>query len=274
MQPARLSPDAYDENFPVASRLLLPQWRGPILDFYSYIRGLDEISDAPDLKREKKRQQLRLIRIAVQKRNSEMLPKWALGYFGQLQRGRMSPQHGEQLWQAFWQDTEKSRYHNFQEVLDYCKLSAAPVGRAVLEIAGEKNPNLLASDALCIALQLLNHLQDVRGDYIQRRRCYLPQDWLLAAGLSDKVLRKAETGPKLRKVFNQWLDETDKLLKIAGKLPRSIRHRRLRWEVKIILALAQELSRKLRRSDPMRHKVRLTKTERFFAAIGAFLVFY
>ncbi len=274
MQSIGLSPKQYRENFPVASWLLPQQLRAPILDFYSYVRGLDEISDSVQLHRTKKRQQLRLIRIAVQKQNAEMLPQWALGYFRQLQSKRISAVHGERLWQAFWQDTEKMRYNNFAEVIDYCKLSAAPVGRAVLEMAGEKHANILASDALCIALQLLNHLQDVRSDYLKRKRCYLPQDWLAEFGLSDKVLRKAATGKKLRKIFDRWLDEVDKLLLIAGKLPRSIKQRRLRWEVRIIIAMAHELSRKLRKNDPMRYKVRLSKVERFFAAIGAFLVLY
>lgn len=178
------------------------------------------------------------------------------------------------LWRAFWQDTEKSRYYHFTEVLDYCKLSAAPVGRAVLEIAGERRPNLLAADALCIALQLINHLQDLRSDYRQRHRCYLPQDWLREAGIHESVLEKNRTGSRLRRVQHRWLDETDRLLKVAARLPRSIRNRRLRWEIKIILAWAQELSRKLRRRDPLRERIRLTRFEKVMAAIGGLLLTY
>jgi farnesyl-diphosphate farnesyltransferase len=270
-QPAVYEPEAYDENFPVASRLLQKEWRAPILSFYSFIRGMDEISDSPTLAHEQKRQQLRLIKIALKKENPELLPEWAQSYYHYVTEGKFSGQYGELLWKAFWQDTEKHRYHHFSEVIDYCKYSAAPVGRAVLEIAGEKHPNLIASDALCIALQLLNHLQDLRSDYLTRERCYLPQSWLREVGIHESVLEKKRTGPKLRRVQDRWLDETDKLLKVATRLPRSIRNRRLRWEIKIILAWAQELSRKLRRRDPLRERVKLTKLERTLAAVGGFL---
>ena len=270
-QEHRIDPEAIGENFPVASKLLPEQWRQPILDFYSYLRGLDDISDSPTLKREAKRDQLRLVRLGLQEDQPEILPKWALPYYQRLQSGNLSPEHGEALWQAFWQDTEKQRYSNFDEVLAYCRLSANPVGRAVLEISGEANPHYAAADALCTALQLINHLQDVRSDYLERGRIYLPQDWLAKAGLSEKVLGKAETGPKLRHIFTQWLEEIDRLLHQAKPLPKSTRHRGLRWELKIILAFARALSRKLRKADPMARSVKLSKSQQTLIAVGAIM---
>ena len=156
-------------------------------------------------------------------------------------------------------------------MLAYCRLSAAPVGRAVLEISKEAQPKLAAADALCIALQLLNHLQDVRSDYLERGRIYLPQNWLAVQGLSEKVLEKAETGPKLQKVFVQWLDETDVLLRQAGHLPKSIGHRAMRLELRVILALARGLSRKLRKSDVMASHVKLGKFHRLMLTAGAII---
>lgn len=265
MQPTRYHPKEYHESFPVASRLLPEAWRQKVLDFYSFARGIDDICDNPALPREEKRQQLRVIKLALQENTPELLPGWAVPYHRLLLDQVLAPLPGEQLWQACWQDTEKNRYLTFEEVLSYAKLSAAPVGRAVLEIAKEMEVERAASDALCIALQLLDHLQDARSDYLLRQRVYLPQHWLEEAGISEKVLMKKETGPKLRKVFDLWLDETDKLLAYARHLPRSLNNRRLRGEVRAILACAQALSRKLRREDPMSRKVQLTGWERFTA---------
>ncbi len=269
MQESRINPESVGENFPVASKLLPEPWRQPILDFYSYARGLDNISDSASLKREEKRDQLRLIRLAFQENQPEMLPKWALSYYQRVQDRTFSPQHGDELWQAFWQDTEKQRYATFGEVLSYCKLSANPVGHAVLEVSQEFDADVTGADALCTALQLINHLQDVRSDYLKRERIYLPQEWIFAAGLSEKVLEKSETGPKLRGVFNQWLDEVDALLKEAGHLPKTIHHRGVRWELRIILAFARGLARKLRKSDPMAHHVKLGGFHRMMLATGA-----
>ena len=259
---AALKAQSQQENFPVASKWLPARWREPILDFYAFARGLDNIADDPILPREEKRQLLRVIKLGLTERNPEMVPIWAHPYLQLLFEKRLSPKHGEALWQAFWQDTEKSRYRSFAEVLRYCRLSAAPVGRAVLDIAGEAKAERKAADALCIALQLLNHLQDVHEDFTERDRIYLPQQWLEQAGLAEEVLQKQHMGPKLRSVFTKWLDETDKLLTIAKRLPKSVKSWQLRYEIKIIIALACSLSRKLREHDPMERAVKLTKREK------------
>lgn len=269
MQQNRIDTARADENFPVASKLLPEPWRKPILSFYSFVRGMDDISDSKSMSREEKRDELRRIRLALQEEQPEMLPSWAQGYYQRVSNNEFAKKHGDDLWKAFWRDTEKDRYRSFGEVMNYCKLSAVPVGRLVLEVSREIKPKLAAADALCSALQLLNHLQDVRDDYRDLQRVYIPQDWLADAGLSEKVLEKAETGPKLRSIFNLWLDEVDKLLRQAGHLPRSIRHRGLRWELRIILAYARALSRKLRKEDPMARRVKLGGFHRAVLGIGA-----
>lgn len=269
MQQNRINSKRAEENFPVASKLLPELWRRPILDFYSFVRGMDEIADSSVIQREEKREKLRRIRLAIQEEQPDMLPEWSQNYYQRIENQDFSPEHGDKLWKAFWMDTEKNRYRNFDEVLEYCQLSAVPVGRAVLEISKERKPKLGAADALCTALQLLNHLQDARADYLDLNRVYLPQDWFHKTGISEKVLEKAETGPKLRLVFNLWLNEVDKLLRQAGHLPRSIRHRGLRWELRIILAYARALSRKLRKSDPMARRVKLGNFHRAMLGIGA-----
>lgn len=269
MQPQehRLSPNDYDENFPIASSLLPARMRQPLRDFYSYARGLDELSDHPAMPREEKREKLRVIRLAFQEKREDLVPDWAMPAYRRVRNGELPATALDQLWQAFWQDTEKQRYRSFDEVIDYCVLSTVPVGRTFLKLAKEEKADLKAADALCCVIQLLNHLQDVREDFLYRGRIYLPQQWLEEEGLSERVLNKAETGPKLHRVFCRWLDEIDARLKTANRLPKSLKNRRLRWEMRAILAIARGLSRKLRKSDVMEKRVKLSKFHR--ACLGA-----
>lgn len=269
MQPTHTIQKDFHKYFPVSTSLMAEAVRQSVRDFYGYAWTMEDICDNPALPREEKRQQLRLLRVTLQEHNTELLPDWALGYQILLDQGRLSPLHGEHLWQAAWQDTEQDRYLTMEEVLAHVRLAAVPIGRGVMEITGEKEVDRAAADALCIALMLIDILQNARADYLLRQRVYLPQHWLEEAGVSDKVLTKKETGPKLRLLFNDWLDEVESQLTRAAFLPGSLQQRRLRGEIKSILATTRELTRKLRRSDPMAGKIRLTGSERFFAGLGA-----
>ncbi len=271
MQDNRIKPELTHENFPVASKLLPERCRQPILSFYSLIRGMDNIADDGSMPNVEKRDHLRRIRLAFQENQPEMLPSWAQDYYHLLAQRIFSHEWADKLWQAFWTDTEKSRYRDMDEVLAYCHLSAVPVGRFILEIAGEVKAKRSQADALCIALQLINHLQDVRSDYLERKRIYLPQFALDQQGLSERILEKAETGPKLRIIFNQWLDIIDDYLALASHLPKTIYHRGLRWEVQIIIAYAKALSRQLRKKDPMYQKVKLSASRKIWISILAIL---
>jgi squalene synthase HpnC len=96
--------------------------------------------------------------------------------------------HFRDLLSAFRQDVVKTRYADFGDVMDYCRRSANPVGRLLMNLFKDSHPRHLAySDALCSSLQLINFLQDVSIDY-SKGRVYLPQDELARAGLSDGLL--------------------------------------------------------------------------------------
>jgi phytoene/squalene synthetase len=230
---------------------------------------MEEICSHSALQREEKRQQLRVLRMTIQERNTELMPDWAIGYHIMLEQKRLSPLHGEHLWEAAWQDTEKDKYLTMEEVLNYARMAAAPVGRAVMEIAGEKEVDRAALDSFCMALLLIDHLQNARGDYLLRNRTYLPQHWLEEAGISDKVLTKKETGPRLRKVFNDWLEEVEKQLQRAHFLPVSLQNKKLKSELKFILATRRALVKKIAKTDPMTHKITLTPWEEFRVGLGA-----
>ncbi|MFM7051897.1 MAG: squalene synthase HpnC [Planctomycetota bacterium] len=104
--------------------------------------------------------------------------------------------HFRDLVSAFEMDQVKTRYATFAELVGYCRLSANPVGRLVLAALGEKcdAAQLAASDAVCTALQLTNHWQDIRRDWTERRRIYVPADMHAVEGFEERLARTIELG--------------------------------------------------------------------------------
>ena len=104
----------------------------------------------------------------------------------------MPPRHALDVLIAFRMDVTKLRYENWDEVIHYCRYSAMPVGRFMLDVHGESTSTWAASDALCAGLQINNHLQDCGKDYRNLNRVYLPRDALAAAGASVEALGEGE----------------------------------------------------------------------------------
>jgi phytoene/squalene synthetase len=144
----------------------------------------------------------------------------------------------------------------------YCRFSAAPVGRFLIDVHGESERAYPASDALCAALQVLNHVQDIKDDYRLRERIYLPSQWLKAEGCVLEQLAADRASPALRRVIDRILDRVDELVVAARPLPTLIRRRGFRAEAAVIVAIAGRLSRRLRRQDPLARRVVLSKPDR------------
>ena len=160
----------------------------------------------------------------------------------------VTPRHACDLLVAFRRDATKRRYADWDELQDYCRYSAMPVGRHVLDLHGEDRATWAPSDALCTSLQVLNHLQDCARDLGALDRCYLPQDLLARHGASVEDLRRTAETPGLRRVFDALLGRVDVLNRVAVELPRRTRSRRLRLETAVIVGLARRLARRLRRT--------------------------
>ena len=150
--------------------------------------------------------------------------------------------------------------------MGYCNLSAAPVGRYVLDLHGEDRATWAVSDPLCNALQVLNHLQDCRDDYRALDRVYLPEPWLAAAGTGVEALAAERSGPALRAVIDRMLDGVDALMARARLLPGAVKSRRLAMETAIIVRLADRLAALLRDGDPLARRVALSRRD--FARAG------
>jgi phytoene/squalene synthetase len=164
------------------------------------------------------------------------------------------------LLEAFRRDVTKLRYASWDEMMDYCRYSAAPVGRFVLDVHGEARSTWPASDALCAALQLVNHLQDCAKDYREIDRVYLPSDALAAHGARVEMLAQDKADPAIEATINALAGRTQMLLDISRPFAGEVRDLRLALEIGAIQRLAESLTRRLRGRDPLsedRHHSRL-----------------
>jgi farnesyl-diphosphate farnesyltransferase len=253
--------DRSDENFPVGSLLIRRDLRAHVHAFYAFARNADDIADSPLLRPEDKIARLDVMAEVLLGRREQGSPS-ARRLRASLTETRVTPQHSLDLLVAFRRDATKLRYADWDELYDYCRYSAMPVGRHVLDLHEETRATWRPSDALCTSLQVLNHLQDCTSDLIALDRCYLP-------GISVEALRGAAATADLRRVFDNLLDRVDALNQMALDLPRLTKSRRLRLETGIIVGLAHRLARRLRRRDPVARRVRLTKGDAVLSILAA-----
>jgi len=247
------------ENFPVGSFLLPAPLRPHVATFYGFARTIDDIADNPQLAPDDKIARLDGFAAALTGKAAGPGFEKAERLRESLAATGVTPQHGLDLVAAFKLDAVKLRYADWNDLIEgYCMLSAAPVGRYLLDLHGEARSGYRASDALCNALQVLNHLQDCQDDYRQLNRVYLPQDWLAAAGSKVEELDAAAASPGVRRVIDRCLDGTDELIAIARTLPGQLKSRRLAMESAVIVRIAERLSRLLRRRDPLAGRVKLS----------------
>lgn len=252
--------DRGDENFPVGSLLIRAPLRPHVHAFYAFARNADDIADSATLEEADKVARLDVMEDVLLGRRDEGSPS-ALALRASLVETGVTPQHACDLLVAFRQDASKHRYASWGELYEYCRYSAMPVGRHVLDLHGEGQVTYPPSDALCTSLQVLNHLQDASKDLAALDRCYLPADLLERYGTTVADLRGACESPGLRRVFDALLGEVETLNDAAEDLPRRTRDRRLRLETAVIVGLARQLTRRLRAQDPVAGRVALTKAD-------------
>lgn len=254
---------AGDENFPVGSFLLPARLRPHVARFYAFARAIDDIADNPDLTPDEKLRRLdameRGVTGAAGAHESGLETAFAMR--DSLTATGVTVRHCRDLVSAFKQDAVKTRYTDWADLMDYCNRSAAPVGRYLLDLHGEASAAWPCSDALCNALQVINHLQDCADDYAALDRVYLPGDWLAAEGADATSLSEPRSPRGLRRVIDRCLDGTEALLGDAVKLPGALESRRLALESAVIVRIAQKLTRALRRRDPVAERVELTKPQ-------------
>lgn len=252
--------DAAYENFPVGSWLLPAALRPHVATFYAFARAIDDIADNADLSPDDKIARLEAFeRGVVGEAGAGPVVAKAEAMRASLAATGVPVRHCTDLIAAFKQDAVKSRYADWDTLMGYCFKSAAPVGRYLLNLHGGSRHGYGPSDALCNALQVINHLQDCGDDYRTLDRVYLPEDWLRAEGVGVEDLARASLTPGLRRALDRCLDGVDALLGEGRRLPAGLSSRRLALESAVILDIAVTLSAKLRREDPLAGRVALGK---------------
>jgi hydroxysqualene synthase len=264
--------DAAYENFPVGSWLLPATLRPHIATFYAFARAIDDIADDPGLAPAEKVTRLDGFEDALLGRSGDD-PDFAKAtrMRASLAETGIAPSHCVDLLAAFKQDAVKSRYRDWDDLMGYCILSAAPVGRYLVDLHGGSANGYAAADALCKALQVINHLQDCQDDYRTLDRVYLPLDWMDAFGAVVEDLDGTATGPALRKVIDRAVEETRRLLADARALPGGLHSRRLAMESAAIMRIAERLIGLLQRRDPLAGRVELSKVGYLWCCAGGAL---
>jgi squalene synthase HpnC len=251
-----------DENFPVASFLIHPRHREPILAFYNFVRTADDIADHAALAAPEKLALLDRLDAGLTGANDA--DAVAVRLRQALHARGLSPRHAQDLLTAFRLDVTKLRYRDWDDLISYCAFSAMPVGRFVCDVHGESRAVWPANDALCAALQVINHLQDCKEDYLNLNRVYIPQDALATSGANVETLGAARAAPALLDCLHQLAARTETLLTESDSFAAAIVDWRLSLEVSVINRLAHRLTRILRRRDPLSENVHLG-----MAAVGS-----
>ncbi|WP_076862414.1 squalene synthase HpnC [Bradyrhizobium mercantei] len=255
-----------DENFPVASWIIHPRHRALILAFYNFVRTADDIADHATLPAEEKLRYLDLMEAELLGNGETQ--REAVNLRRALAERGMPPRHALDVLVAFRLDVTKLRYETWDDVIDYCRYSAMPVGRFMLDVHGEDVSTWAASDALCAGLQINNHLQDCGKDYRNLNRVYLPRDALAAAGATVEMLGEAKSQPALLKCLQALAVRTEALLDESKSLAAEVKDFRLGLEISVIQAFADKIVNMLKVRDPLSERVHLSKVELLLQSLG------
>lgn len=232
-------PDHY-ENFPVASLLLPAPLRPAVAAIYSFARTADDFADEGDLPPAERLRQLDAYRAELDRieRGEPTGHPVFLRLRPHIEAHGLPLQLFRDLLDAFAQDVVKDRYASFAELLDYCRRSADPVGRLLLHLFGAATPaNLHRSDAICSALQLINHWQDVGIDLGKGHngRIYLPQDDMNRFNVTENDLRCRRASADFRALMGFQVERARALMLEGAPLGRALPGR-IGLEIRAIVA--------------------------------------
>lgn len=237
------------ENFPVASLLLPGQFRHPVAQIYRFAREADDFADEGDAPDDVRIRQLESFRVELQRIERGLAPEipWFATLAAVIRDYHLPLDAFRDLLSAFTQDVRQKRYGNFDQVLDYCRRSANPVGRLLLELYGAASPqNLAESDAICSSLQLINFLQDIAIDF-GKGRIYMPQDELARFQVSEAQIASGDAGGNWPAFMAYQTDRACALLMSGAPLGRRLEGR-IGLELRMIVQGGNRVLEKLGRA--------------------------
>ncbi len=285
------------ENFPVAGWFIARPLRGAVQAYYAFARAADDVADSTSL--------TVIQKLAALDDLETSLCKGFEGSPHGLEAGRSLRTHGipltdaTDLLVAFRADARNGTVKTLDDLMAYCRHSAAPVGRFLLALHDETAGHA-ESDALCAALQILNHVQDAHDDIQTLKRCYIPTTWLdtenialidlldpenLTGSVAGDPIRddyehgeksiitpQAVDPAKIAKLLQRMLDQAEHSLVLAKPLPQALKDRRLAAQSATIICLAERLLTRLRSFDPWTARISLTPTDWFAAVLAGLRV--
>jgi len=237
------------ENFPVASFLIPKALREEIAIIYWFARTADDLADEGDDNNAERLEKLNLFEKEFQlslenKSNNQLFKQLSKT----IKNNNLSSTYFLNLLSAFKQDVIKKRYENFDEILDYCKLSANPVGRILLELfkVNEEEAKI-CSDKICTALQLTNFYQDTLIDY-NKGRIYYPVDEMKLFNVTELMLELKENNPNIKALVKHNIDRTQFLFDEGKNLLQYLSGRFL-YEIKWTIAGGEKILSKIRKNN-------------------------
>ncbi|HQY22865.1 MAG TPA: squalene synthase HpnC [Gammaproteobacteria bacterium] len=238
------------ENFPVASRFLPKKIRRPIAVIYAFAREADDIADEGDFTIASRLEQLEHYEKNLEKITQGIVPSHPvfIALNDVLKKHPTLPiSLFFNLLTAFKQDVIKKEYNDFEEVLNYCKYSANPVGRLLLYLTNNASTeNLSYSDDICTALQLINFLQDLDSDLTLRDRCYLPIDEMHAMHISKEDFKTHQQSAAMQNFIITQLLRTERLLQNGSPLGKNLSGL-FGFEIRIIINAANTIVQQLKK---------------------------
>lgn len=224
------------ENFPVASLLLPARLRPPVEAIYAFARSADDLADEGEAPANTRLAALTEYEHALDRIESGHRTDTPLfQVLAQVVQDYRLPLHPfRNLLSAFKQDVLTTRYRDFDQLADYCRRSANPVGELMLLLyQASDERNLRESDAICTALQLINFWQDVAIDW-QKARIYIPQEDLQRFGVSEAHLNHATVDHAWRQLMRLEVERARRLMldgaPLALRLPG-----RIGWELRLVV---------------------------------------
>lgn len=261
------------ENFPVVSFLIPKHLKKHVAIIYWFARTADDFSDEGKLSEEERLNKLnhfedRLTSLLKGDIENEFESALANTIISQ----NLSHSHFYDLLSAFKQDVTKKRYSNYSELLDYCRRSANPVGRLILELFNIKDEKAhFYSDKICSALQLTNFYQDVKIDHL-KGRIYLALDEMEKFGVDENIFEKNQNNINLKKLLIHNIERTKDLFKEGRKLFPFLKGR-LKLEIKWTILGGELILAKIEKNDydVLNKRPKITKTDIFNLLVKSFI---
>lgn len=255
---------AHYENFPVASILLPRRLRRPVLAIYAFAREADDIADEGEASARQRLADLDHRCTDLDRIEQGLAPTLShcLPLAAAVREHALPVPLLRDLLDAFRQDVTRTRYANYDELLDYCRRSAHPIGRLLLHLYGRTDePSLVRSDLICSSLQIVNFLQDVAIDY-RKGRIYLPLDEMRQHAVSETMIANGDANPQWRAFMLFQIDRARERMSAGAPLAADLRGR-IGMELRLVIAGGRRILDKLAavEGDVFRHRPVLGRSD-------------